>query len=183
MSIDVLGNLGEFVGAVGVVISLFFVVRQMKQNALQTRRNTRSVRAATFNSMVNNSIRLLEHVFRDKDFAEFLARASAPGYEMSPAEVLRWDAYMTAIYRHFANLVHQWETGAIEDQLWKSYRRSFKDHLSNALWVEWYLNNSHRFGQRLAEEVRSILDEMATEGIPHAVQWKQRASGPIALKG
>jgi hypothetical protein len=63
-----LGNIGEFVGALGVVVSLVYLARQMIQN-------TDSVRAASFNSMVQNSIRLLEHAFRDSEFAGFLARA------------------------------------------------------------------------------------------------------------
>jgi hypothetical protein len=46
-----LGSLGEFVGALGVVISLIYLARQMIQN-------TTSVRAASFNSMTENSIRL-----------------------------------------------------------------------------------------------------------------------------
>ena len=53
-----LGSLGEFVGALGVVISLVYLARQMNQN-------TTSVRAASFNSMTENSIRLLEPSFPD----------------------------------------------------------------------------------------------------------------------
>ena len=66
-----LGNIGEFVGAIGVVVSLVYLAQQMKQN-------TTSVRAASFNSMVQNSIALLEHSFRDSEFAAFLARAIPP---------------------------------------------------------------------------------------------------------
>ena len=63
-----LGSLGEFVGAIGVVVSLIYLAQQMRQN-------TTSVRAASFNSMTENSIRILEHSFRDADFADFLDRA------------------------------------------------------------------------------------------------------------
>ena len=58
-----LGSLGEFVGALGVVISLIYLARQM-------RLNTTSIRAASFNAMTENSIRILEHSFRDGDFAD-----------------------------------------------------------------------------------------------------------------
>ena len=51
MTLESLGNLGEFVGAIGVVISLVYLARQMHQNTL-------SVRAASFNAMIQNSIRL-----------------------------------------------------------------------------------------------------------------------------
>ena len=60
-----LGSLGEFVGALGVVVSLVYLARQMQQN-------TTSVRAASFNSMTENSLRLLEPSFRESDFADFL---------------------------------------------------------------------------------------------------------------
>ena len=167
-----LGNLGEFIGAVGVVFSLLLVARQMRLGHEQTRRNTRSVRAATFNSMVENSIRLLEHVFRDRELADFVTRAAEDPDGLTAGERLRWDSYMTAGFRHFANLLYQRETGAMEEKMWESYRRSFKHHLLSEGWVGWYLDHPHLFDQRLAEEVRCILEELASEGVPHAVAWK-----------
>ena len=181
MSLDILGNLGEFIGALGVVISLLLVVRQLRLGHEQTRRNTRSVRAATFNSMVENSIRLLEHVFRDSELADFVARAADDPDDLTPGERLRWDAYMTAGFRHFANLLYQRETGAMEEKMWESYRRSFKHHLHSDGWVSWYLDHPHLFDQRLADEVRSILDELADEDVPHALEWKA-GGGRIGFK-
>ena len=173
MNWDMLGNLGEFIGAVGVVLSLLLVARQMKLGMEQTRRNTRSVRAAAFNSMVENSIRLLEHIFRDPELADFLARAAQAPDRITAGERLRWDSYMTAIFRHFGNLLYQWETGAMEERMWAPYRRSFKDHLRTEAWVDWYLEHPHLFDRRLAREVGSILEELATEEVPHAVAWKK----------
>ncbi len=172
MNFDILGNLGEFIGALGVVLSLLLVARQMRLGHEQTRRNTRSVRAATFNSMVENSIRLLEHVFRDRELADFVTRAAEDPDQLTAAEQLRWDSYMTAGFRHFSNLLYQRETGAMEEKMWESYRRSFKHHLHSEGWVSWYLDNPHLFDQRLADEVRCILQELASEGVPHAVEWK-----------
>ena len=176
MSVDTLGSLGEFIGAMGVVLSLLLVARQMRLGMEQTRRNTKSVRAATFNSMVENSIRLLEHVFRDPELADFVARASEDPDRLTPGERLRWDSYMTAIFRHAANLLYQRETGAMEEKMWESYRCSFKEHLLAKAWMAWYLDHHHLFDQRLADEMRSILEELASEGVTHAVAWKERGS-------
>ena len=174
MTLDILGNLGEFIGAVGVVFSLLLVARQMRLGHEQTRRNTRSVRAATFNSMVENSIRLLEHVFRDPELADFVTRAADDPDRLDAGERLRWDSYMTAGFRHFSNLLYQHETGAMEEKMWESYRRSFKHHLLSEGWVNWYLENTHLFDERLADEVRCILEELASAEVPHAVEWKAR---------
>ena len=181
MTLDILGNLGEFIGAIGVVLSLLLVARQLRLGHEQTRRNTRTVRAAAFNSMVENSIRLLEHVFRDRELADFLARVSEAPDQLTDGERLRWDSYMTAIFRHAGNLIYQWETGAMEDKMWESYRRAFKDHLLDAAWVAWYLDHPHLFDQRLADEMRSMLKELANEGVPHAVKW-QEGGGRIGFQ-
>ena len=149
-----LGNLGELVGAIGVVISLVYLARQMIQN-------TTSVRAASFNSMVQNSIRLLEHAFRDSEFAAFLARAEQDPDSLSPEERVRWDAYMTAVYRHFGNLVYAYRVGTLDHEMWDAYRATLKDHLRAASWAAWYDAHQHLFSASLTELVQEIAVENA----------------------
>ncbi len=145
-TLQALGNLGEFLGAIGVIVSLIYL-------ALQTRQNTDSVRTASFNSMVQNSIRLLEHAFRDSEFASFLARAERDPSSLSPAEKLRWDSYMTAVFRHFGNLVYQHRVGALDPQMWESYERTLEVHLREPSWVAWFREHAYVFSDSLREEV------------------------------
>lgn len=146
-TLQALGNFGEFVGALGVVISLVYLAQQMQQN-------TTSVRAASFNSMVQNSIRLLEHAFRDSEFADFLHRAEQNPEALTPAEMVRWDAYMTAVYRHFGNLVYQYRVGALDLQMWESYERTLEDHLRQTpSWGRWFEANKHVFSSSLVDQV------------------------------
>jgi len=147
-----LGNLGEFVGAIGVVVSLVYLARQMIHN-------TKAVRAASFNSMVQNSLSLLEHSFRDSEFADFLSRAQEDPSSLTQSERVRWDAYMTAVYRHFGNLVYAYRVGTLDKQLWDSYRRTLEDHLKTPSWSEWYLANRRLFSVALDDLVREILAE------------------------
>lgn len=156
MSLQDLGNLGEFVGALGVVISLVYLARQMNQN-------TQSIRAASFNSMVENSIRLLEHAFRDQEFATFLARAEADPASLSVAERLRWDSYMTAVYRHFGNLQYSHRVGTLDHQMWSAYLATLKDHLRTPSWVEWFQENRHVFSLALGRQVDEALQELEAE--------------------
>ena len=43
MTLDDLGNLGEFVAAIGVVVSLIYLGRQIRQNTAHLSQNTQSV--------------------------------------------------------------------------------------------------------------------------------------------
>ena len=151
-----LGSLGEFVGALGVVISLIYLARQMSLN-------TTSIRAASFNSMTENSIRLLEHSFRDGNFAEFLHRAEQNPSSLSPNELVRWDAYMTAVYRHFGNLVYQYRVGVLDQQMWQSYRDTLKQHLRTASWQTWFEQNRESFSRSLVDLVERAVGELEEE--------------------
>jgi len=155
-TLQALGNLGEFVGAIGVVISLVYLARQTMQN-------TASVRAASFNSMIQNSIRLLEHAFRDREFAEFLAMAEADPDRLSREQRIRWDSYMTAVYRHFGNLVYQARVGALDRQMWETYQRTLKDHLRTPSWGRWYMENRDVFSTDLTLLVEKTLGELDAE--------------------
>lgn len=155
-TIQALGSLGEFVGALAVVISLIYLARQMIQN-------TTSVRAASFNSMVQNSIRLLEHAFRDSEFAAFLHRAESDPNTLTDAEKVRWDAYMTAVYRHFGNLVYQYRVGALDQQMWESYQRTLEEHLRVPSWGDWFRANHHVFSDALCRDVETILKKIEAE--------------------
>jgi len=146
-----LGNLGEFVGAMGVIVSLVYLAKQMQQNTI-------SVRAASFNSMVENSLRLLEHAFIDSEFAAFLHKAESDPSALTPAEKLRWNSYMTAAYRHFGNLVYQQRVGALDQEMWKSYERTLKNHLRVPSWRSWFEENQELFSESLIEHVERLED-------------------------
>lgn len=151
-----LGNIGEFVGAIGVVISLVYLARQMIQNTV-------SVRAASFNEMVQNSISLLEHSFRDREFAAFLTRAERDPAGLRPEERVRWDAYMTAVYRHFGNLQYSHRVGALDHQMWSAYRATLKNHLLTPSWADWFQEHRHLFSEALGQQVDESLAEIAQE--------------------
>jgi len=151
-----LGNLGEFVGAIGVVISLIYLGRQLVQN-------TQSVRAASFNSMVQNSIRLSEHAFRDGEFSTFIVRAQSAPESLSPAEKLRWDSYMTAVWRHFGNLQYAHRVGTLDSQMWAAYKATLKDHLRTSSWSAWFQEHRELFSSALGQQVDETVAELVAE--------------------
>lgn len=171
-----LGNLGEFVGAIGVVVSLVYL-------GLQLRQNTSSVRASSFNSMIQNSIRLLEHTFRDREFAALVARAEEDPAALTPEERVRWDSYMTAVFRHFGNLVYQNRVGALDAQMWESYRRDLKEHLRSPHWAAWFRAHRVVFSESLVEEVACLVEEIRSEGAITTPAASPSAGRPRELPG
>ena len=113
--------------------------------------------------MTENSLRLLEPSFREGDFADFLHRAQRDPSSLSPTELVRWDAYMTAVYRHFGNLVYQYRVGALDRQMWQSYRDTLKKSLRTPSWRAWFDENREVFSTSLVELVALISRELEAE--------------------
>lgn len=155
--LQALGNIGEFVGALGVVISLIYLAQQLSSNS-------KAVRASSFNSMVQNSLRLLEQLYLDSEFAAFMTRAQeVPLDELEPAERIRWDAFMMAVYRHYGNLVYQHRVGALDEEIWRAYREDLKQAVTTASWRGWFERNRDVLSRSLQEEVDCILAELEFE--------------------
>lgn len=156
--LQALGNLGEFIGAVGVVISLIYLAQQLNHNS-------KAVKASSFNSMIQNSLRLLEHQFRDKELAQFLAQAEKHPEELDETGNFRWDSYMMAVYRHFGNLVYQHRVGALDEKMWQSYQADLKQALRAPSWREWFARNRAVLSTPLQDEVTSLVLELKQQGL------------------
>ena len=60
---------------------------------------------------------------------------------------------MTAVYRHFGNLVYQYRVGVLDQQMWQSYRDTLKLHLRTASWQTWFEQNQESFSTSLVDLV------------------------------
>jgi hypothetical protein len=155
--LQALGNIGEFIGALGVVISLIYLAQQLSSNS-------KAVRASSFNSMVQNSLRLLEQLYLDREFADFMARAQEVSVDqLAPSELIRWNSFMMAVYRHYGNLVYQHRVGALDEEMWHAYREDLKQAVTTPSWRGWFEQNRGVLSQSLQEEVDCILAELQFE--------------------
>ena len=82
MTLDDLGNIGEFVGAVGVVVSLIYL-------AVQIRRNTRSVRASTFQEAVRDVAILSDLLATDAELSRIWSSGLQDLDALKPDERVR----------------------------------------------------------------------------------------------
>ena len=70
MTLDDLGNLGELVGALAVIVSVAYL-------AIQIRQNTRSLRASAFHNLSNSVANFLGTVAHDSELSSLFMRGLA----------------------------------------------------------------------------------------------------------
>lgn len=92
---QLLGNLGEFVGAVAVVATLFYLAVQVRHSKEATESNTESLErasrlaeAAAFDEHDRRLNDVSELVIRNESVAQFMLKARR-GEELTPEEALR----------------------------------------------------------------------------------------------
>ncbi len=117
MTLQDLGNIGEFLGGLAVIASLVYL-------ALQIRQNTKSVRAATFQAISDaTQARQLARANRDSSRV-WRIDMSAPG-DLDQDELAQFMVLLLASVRGYENQHFQFRQGMIDPELWEGSARAF----------------------------------------------------------
>lgn len=92
ISLQDLGNLGEFIGAVGVIITLIYL-------AVQIRQNTRSVRASTYQVFTDSFRQFRTMLVSDSRLGLLWTKGLNAPAELSETELGQFDALMMIFFR------------------------------------------------------------------------------------
>ena len=132
---QVLGNLGEFVGAIAVVVTLFYLARQVRHSRDSVDANTRALGEARKLAMVQTfqaraEIRINQLQFdadservtpiMDKLYEEGWPEKSEAFEALSSLEQRRVRAWLTAGQRQLDNFHYQYQQGLVEPEHWDS---------------------------------------------------------------
>ena len=120
MDLDALGNVGDFLGGVGVVVTLVYLAAQIRQNTAQLRANAESLRIAALDETQRSISHWRESIIRQRDVADLWERGMSPEQELDPTDRIRFELLLGDLLyswqaafrraRHAGDPEH-WETG------------------------------------------------------------------------
>ncbi|MGR8948207.1 MAG: hypothetical protein ACU84Q_09190 [Gammaproteobacteria bacterium] len=147
MTLQDLGNLGELIGAIAVVISLIYI-------AVQIRQNTWTVRASTEQAVFESAIDLDRIILTDPEFSRiwYLGRSSPDALDKEKAR--RFRRLMSMFYRNFENVYFQHKKGLVDDGIFERWG-TIVSHVSRQPGAErwWEFHN-----EVLTEEFRKFIE-------------------------
>jgi len=108
MMLDELGNLGDFVGGLAVVVTLIYL-------ALQIRRNTSTTRVQTVQHLLTSDTASADLMISGP-LPEILAKQAA-GERLTPSEVSAYTLYMRGRVTEAWQVFYQRQNGMIEDKV------------------------------------------------------------------
>ena len=135
---QLLGNYGEFIGAIGVVITLAYL-------AVQIRQNTRATRAASHHAIVEalNQGNLLQA--QDDDLAQIWLSGTSDRSQLSDSERQRFDMLCLSYFHVFDSLWYSAKIGTAEHDLLLSEEKGFAFLMGSLGVYDWWVSNPYAF--------------------------------------
>lgn len=173
MTLQELGSLGEFVGSVGVIVSLVYL-------AVQIRQNTRSVRASTQQAFVDVNASFAGLLISNPHMAQVYRTGIDDHSRLSEDEQVQFDMLMVTYFRNMQNLFQQHERGVLEYDVWEGSMRNMRWYMRQPGVAAWWETRSRMFSARFCEFLASLAEARPsgpTPGQGTAAQPRTSADG------
>ena len=163
MTLMELGALGEFVGAITVVITLGYLAVQIRQNTQSMKESRRLALAQTYQMRADALQNMLVHAADSNHIGPIITKLTSIGYpedvssleQLTPIERGRFRQWQIAQQTHWDNMFYQYQQGFLDEEY---YRDSFRVRVRRLapIWDALGLIGGRR---SFDEEIRQILAE------------------------
>jgi hypothetical protein len=158
MNWEALGSIAELVGAVGVVASLLYLGKQIRQN-------TRSIRAATYQALAESSAASNFQFIANADLVRAVRAGFAASEPLSEDDFARYQAYLRILFRRHDSIFINYREGALSEEAWLGYWHALRENLRNPGAQKWWQRHSEGYTRSFREAVdREIKSINASSG-------------------
>lgn len=131
MTVMELGALGEFVGAIAVVVTLVYLAIQIRQNTHAMAENRRLALAQTYQMRADALQSMLVQAAESSHIGPIITKLTSLGYPedltsldaLTPIERGRFRQWQIAQQTHWDNLYYQYQQGYLDEEY---YQASFR---------------------------------------------------------
>ena len=159
--LEALGNLGDFVGGLAVVVTLAYLAVQVRQNTRQLERTGAMSKAATYQSLTALIVEGNARISTSRDLAELRVRGREALGNLDEVDQHRFLVNMSSMFRIMENLFQQNAAGLLTDEQYSSWQHMLRTHLSFPGTRDAWSQISPAFSATFRDEVESILNEPA----------------------
>ena len=152
MTLQDLGNVGEFLGAVAVLVSLIYL-------ALQIRQNTTTVRAGTSAAISESLARFQEVVGSDPKTARLWIRGFGGDPSLDSEDALQFGLLFASYMRRVENAYYQQLRGFVDPQHWQTTERTLSTLMGSMGARDWWARSRNIYSDRFAAYVDACIAE------------------------
>ena len=162
MTLQDLGNIGEFVGAIGVVASLIYLALQIRQNSRQISQNTSAVKVASADSYLQYGASMRGEMIRDPDVARIWITGMQDFESLPPEDRTRFRFIMLNFFYGMQNNFLHTQEGVVESEFWEGDERALRLYLREPGVRAWWGREQSTFVAPFVILANSLLEEVVS---------------------
>jgi len=174
MILEALGNLGDFIGGIAVVLTLIYL-------AIQVRVNTSLIRASTLASASSTMVAFNHLLGSDPKVARVFQVGLEDFPSLSNDEMRQFMNLLRAAITAHEHVFHQHQRGMIDEEVWQKNLEIAGDLLSSPHVAVWWTTRRHifapAFARALDEAPRRAVPVLASSVIDQMVAASQTSPG------
>jgi hypothetical protein len=158
MSLEEWGWLGGLLGGVGIVISVVYLAAELRQN-------TRAIRLAAFQNVIDSFAGVSFDLARDRQLVDLFVRAAREFAMLDEVERTQYSYMMLSYLRRAEGLLFQTEIRVLQTDQWSGIRASIRAVLTPPGARHCWNEIKDRFNPRFREFIATILDDSSARSI------------------
>ena len=139
MNWEAIGAVGEILGAIGVIVSLFYVAYQVGQNTKQTDQNTTALKLSAYDSIVNQVNLWRLTVATDENASDIWSRGLVDPESLSSKDMERFRMLMASYCEILSLNLRQTRNNMFSEEEWKTTYASIK-RMASTPGSKWFWN-------------------------------------------
>ena len=157
MNLNDLANIGQVIGAVAVVVSLFYVAHQIRQN-------TNAVRSATAQAVHEHFANWYQLVAADSELSKIVATGLRDYGSLSEEERVRFIATFMSFLSYSQNAFLKWREKLLAPPLWMGWELVIMNLVCAPGGKAFWKDRGYMFG----EEFRRHVEDDLMKRTPHS---------------
>jgi len=150
MSAAELGNFGEFIGAIAVVISVIYL-------GVQIHRNTKQLRRAEIDSVFDRFSRLRQSIYENSDLAKIFVQGMEDPIQLEQHEAVRYFALMDGFFVLSMQIWGKSRDGVLGEEEWSNITKFLKDWINTPGGETWWTQGtSSVFHDDFRDEIEKL---------------------------
>jgi hypothetical protein len=169
MDFQALGNIGEFVGAIAVVISLIYLAVQVSQN-------TASQQAENYTRALNRISALQSHLAQNGKYAMMFSRGVVDTTSLTPEERIQITWIFYEMFGAFEFMFHAAEHNAMPVEVWNRWVSTIAFWLRYPGVLAWWEVRPTPFTDSFTSFVESLIRDNPA-GDDTGLAWQEFING------
>lgn len=171
MDIQTLGNLGEFIGSLAVLVTLVYL-------AIQTRQTVTVARQTSLSDILERRQELMTQLM-DRDFIEVWGKGCSK-QQLDAPDAQRFTSFAISFLSHVQDVHIQFKAGLIDYKVWEAERRLMAVSFNQPGFLDWWEHGQQFVTEEFAREIENSPVTYFVLYDPETRSWGRPQDGQFA---